>query len=138
MVGAGHPDTHAALPFSNYGTRLDVQGWGERIATLGLGERPIGQADPRLRINGGDELQWYTTEFNGTSGASPIVAGAAAIIQANRVAAGLAPLNSCEMRLLLRRTGTQQGQPSNQIGPLPNLQAALRASANVSGQRARC
>ena len=136
MVAAGHPDTRAALAFSNHGSRMDVQGWGQSIATLGLGERPLRTPDPRLRIHGNDPLQWYTTEFNGTSGAAPIVAGAAAIIQANRLATGLAPLNSRAMRTLLHETGTPQGS-SNLIGPLPNLRTALAASPSLPGQVGR-
>jgi subtilisin family serine protease len=119
LVGAGKPASHAPECFSNFGSRLDVQGWGDSVATLGYGDNAT------LRANGGDSRQWYTRTFSGTSSATPIVAGAAALIQSIRKARGLPPLESAVMRDLLARTGTPQGAGS-QIGPLPNLQAALK------------
>ena len=43
MVGAGGPPRagftdRARLDFSNYGSRVDVQGWGRRVATLDYGD----------------------------------------------------------------------------------------------------
>src|SRR5262249_14809900 len=57
--------------------------------------------DPTLRANGNDADQWYTRIFNGTSSATPIVTGAAALIQSIGTAAGHAPLSSVDMRTLL-------------------------------------
>jgi hypothetical protein len=124
MVGAS--DTALGTVCStNNGSRVDVQGWGTAIGTLGYGGNPsTGTPDPTLRANGTDPLQWYTTNFGGTSGASPIVVGAAALIQSTRTAAGLRLLTPLEMRSLLVATGTPQisGPP---IGPLPNVMAAI-------------
>jgi serine protease len=106
--------------FTNFGPRVDVHGWGAAIGTLGYG------ADPALRANGNDANQWYTAGFGGTSGATPIVAGAVVIVQATRDVAGLARLSSVQMRSLLVQTGTPQAMGlTKQIGPLPNLRAAL-------------
>src|SRR6185503_1967493 len=43
MIGAGGPprdgfDDRARLDFSNYGSRVDIQGWGRRVATLDYGD----------------------------------------------------------------------------------------------------
>jgi hypothetical protein len=105
--------------WSNFGSRVDVHGWGMNVATIGYGESPALRADPA------DVTQWYTTSFGGTSGASPIVAGAAAIIQSTRYEVGLPVLNSVAMRTLLATTGTLQAGGAVRIGPLPNLRRAI-------------
>ena len=97
-----------------------MQGWGENVTTTGYGDAYNPTNDVR---------RYYTKSFNGTSSATPIVAGAVLVIQGVRKACGLPPATSLEMRDLLVRTGTRQGSPrSKHIGPLPNVQAALTAS----------
>lgn len=141
VVGAS--DTALApMCWSNYGPRVDVHGWGMGIGTLGYGGVPSGAGtsivDPTLRANGTDPDQWYTTSFGGTSGASPIVTGAAALIQSLRADVGQAPLTSVALRNLLVATGTPQGstlpansppsmagRPAQNIGPLPDLRRAV-------------
>ena len=62
-------DDRVRLDFSNYGSRVDVQGWGRMVATLEYGD---------LQSCTGAEADYtdrhYTGEFAGTSSASPIVA----------------------------------------------------------------
>ena len=117
IVGAGHPSTHEKLPFSSYGSRVDMQGWGENVTTTGYGAL----FDPS------DVLQRYTDGFSGTSSASPIVTGAILAIQGARQAAGFAPLLPLEMRQLLKATGTPQTGTLH-IGPLPDIGAALSSA----------
>jgi serine protease len=119
LVGAGIPVQRRPEGFSNFGTRVDVQGWGSSVTTLGYGDLSVPGAES-------DERQQYTMSFGGTSSASPIVAGAAACLQGIRYANGLPALNSLEMRQLLQETGTPQ-EPTDprHIGPLPNLRAAI-------------
>jgi hypothetical protein len=117
LVGAGNASNQSPRCFSNVGSRLDVQGWGNSVATLGYG-------DPGMRISGDDSRQWYTGIFSGTSSATPIVAGAAVLVQSTRKARGLQLLSSEGLREVLSSTGTPQG-PGGTIGPLPNLAAAL-------------
>ena len=124
MVGAGAPPRSGfadreRLDFSNYGARVDVQGWGRKVATLDYGDlqdcSTTSEAD-----------RHYTGEFSGTSSASPIVAGAAVILQgvARQKGAIITPRN---LRDLLRRTGTPQaGDTRQNIGPRPDLARALR------------
>jgi serine protease len=117
MVGAGVLDSREPTCFSNFGSRVDVQGRGEFVRTLGYGD---------IKINGTDQNQWYSTRFSGTSSAAPIVAGAAAILQGVRKAAGQAPYTSSQMRSQLKLTGTPQPTPvTRRIGPQPNLRTAL-------------
>lgn len=128
MVGAIDPTTSLPSSFTNYGARIDVHAWGSRIATLGYGANAAWQIDPAMRINGdNDRLQWYTTGFGGTSGASPIVTGAVALLQANRRARGLDPLKPAQMRALLRATGAAHRADPRNVGVMPNLDTALRS-----------
>ena len=80
-----------------------------------------------------DRRQWYTRTFSGTSSASPIVAGAVASIQGIRKAYGLSILNPRQMRDLLRTTGTPQAMDVRQIGPMPNLRAAIATFGILRG-----
>ena len=136
IVGAGSAGTvsgactaagprHSRLPFSSYGARVDLQGWGACVATTGYGDL-AGRANTA-----------YTAGFNGTSSAAPIVAAAAASLSsAYQARFGTAP-TPAQVRGLLVRTGTAQdstsaGAPAGHIGPLPNLGAAYFA-AGITG-----
>lgn len=129
LVGAGAPPpgTHgrnhgadrSRLDFSNYGSAVDVQGWGREVTTTG---RSWGVAD--LHNGGGNA--WYTDQFSGTSSASPIVVGVCAAMQGWLKAAGKPLLTSVAARNHLRATGSPQqdepGRPATQrIGNRPNL-----------------
>ena len=130
IVGGGQ-SAHDANPrsriwWSNYGSRLDVQGWGYDIVTTG-GRQDANYYD---RIDQSDPARCYTKSFGGTSGASPIVVGAVAAVSGYLAARKAGPLSPAAMRNLLATTGTHQedapGYPATQrIGALPNLAAAL-------------
>ena len=87
IVGAGKPDSRTRLSFSTYGSRVDLQGCGESVATAGYGAL----FDP------GDVRQRYTDHFSGTSSASPIVAGAVAAVQGALLAQEMDPLAPAEI-----------------------------------------
>ena len=110
------------LGFSSYGSRVDVQGWGEQVMTTGYGNFYTNPDDPD------NPDFWYLADFGGTSSASPIVAGAAANLQGialNRLGSPIPPV---EMRTLLVDTGSPQlGNTSEHIGPRPNLRRAITA-----------
>lgn len=118
LVGAGTSSNNyplnSPLCFSNYGSRVDVQGWGELVATTGYGVLFDGE---------GDVNQFYGF-FSGTSSASAIVTGASAAVQSHFKNVKGSTLNSNAMRQLLINTGTPQAG-TNHIGPLPNLVSAL-------------
>jgi hypothetical protein len=125
IVGAGTSDTHGPTCFSNFGDRVDVQGWGQNVTTLGYGGLFDGVGAPG---GASDEDQRYTGGFNGTSSASPVVAGAAAAGQGTVLAAGGTPLTSEEMRAVLQVGATPQVADDRNIGPLPNLRGAVDAA----------
>jgi subtilisin family serine protease len=120
VVGAGAPPRRgfvdrARLDFSNYGSRVDVQGWGRRVATLDYGD--LQACDETVRD------RHYTGEFSGTSSASPIVAGAAILLEDS----ARRQLSPRAVRARLIETGTPQtGDLKEQIGPRPDLARALR------------
>jgi N-acetylmuramoyl-L-alanine amidase len=96
---------------SNYGSRVDCYGWGQNIDTTGDGWT-------------GTSVTEYTTTFGGTSGASPIVTGAAIALQAIHRARHGRTLSPSRVRAVLadRSIGTRSGVPaSDRIGVMPDL-----------------
>jgi subtilisin family serine protease len=129
VVGAGAPPSGAfgpgrsRLDFSNYGSRIDCQGWGRGVVTTGYGDLF------QLPTAPADENYWYTSTFSGTSSASPIVTGAIACLQGARKAQG-APISPRRARNLLRATGSpQQASPTapltQRIGNRPDLRQLI-------------
>ncbi|PFD63999.1 MULTISPECIES: putative mucin/carbohydrate-binding domain-containing protein [Bacillus cereus group] len=116
MVGAGSSTVpHKRLWFSNYGSRLDVYGWGENVDTT--------SANPSQNTT-----NLYTSTFSGTSSASPIIAGAATSIQGIAKEHRGYPYTPAELRNILSNpnTGTQSQDPWNdRIGVLPDLKSIL-------------
>lgn len=118
LVGAGGAPSgtaaRARLSFSNYGESLDLQGPGELVVTTGYGD---------LYSAGGPNAT-YTQVFGGTSSASPVVAGACALIQSLHFDRTGSYLQPAALRAALRRSGTPQaGAPfvADNIGPLPDV-----------------
>ncbi|GAA1627078.1 S8 family serine peptidase [Nocardia ninae] len=115
--GRDHGPGRSRLAFSNFGSRVDAQGWGREVTTTGYGDLQ----------GGSDEDLWYTDVFSGTSSASPIVTGAIASYQGISAVAD-SRKTPAEIRALLRATGSAQtsapGRPASQrIGNLPDLKA---------------
>jgi serine protease len=107
----------ARLNFSTYGSRIDVQGWGNCVVTAGYGN---------LHSSGGANA-YYTASFGGTSSAGPIVAAAAASLSSIAKQRGIT-LTPDQVRSILTSTGSPQVNPgTGNIGPLPNLRAAIAA-----------
>jgi serine protease len=109
----------ARIDFSNFGSRINLQGWGECVVTTGYGD-----------LYGGTRNTFYAGEFAGTSSAAAMVAAAAASLSSATEARTGEHLSSRRARSILRDTGSAQ-DPSvpGQIGPLPNLRAALAAAS---------
>ncbi|WP_051253968.1 S8 family peptidase [Arenibacter latericius] len=135
LVGAGAPPPgtngrnwgadRSRLGFSNYGSCIDAQGWGQGVTTCGYG---VVRGSDRNNMN-----EWYTHFFNGTSSASPIITGTVACLQGIQKAAGRALITPSRMRQLLRSTGSPQQAGANpvsqRIGNRPNLRALVAATA---------
>ncbi len=117
IVGGGTPNlAHNKISYSTYGSRVNVQGWAEGVATSGYGD---------WQIFGNDINQQYTM-FSGTSSATPIVAGCVVVLQSYYFSLTGEYLSPMEMRSLLVATGIPQGS-GGPIGPLPNMETAIAA-----------
>ena len=128
LVGAGTPDQHSPEWFTNYGSRIDCQGYGSGVYTTGYG----------YLWSGGEIDQYYYDEFSGTSSASPIVCGAAAATQLLSRALNGRTLTPLEVRDLLSLYGTPQGPPLEQhIGVLPDMEEIIQHLPPGYGWRLR-
>lgn len=129
MVGAGNPPpgTHgrdhgpdrSICDYSNYGSRVDCQGWGMEVTTTGGGD-----------LQGGTSDIMYTDTFNGTSSASPVVVGALAVLQGILKAYKKPLLTPGRAVKLLRDTGSPQEDDPNRpktrrIGNRPDLRKLI-------------
>ncbi|MES9784936.1 S8 family peptidase [Bacillus thuringiensis] len=116
MVGAGSSSfPHERMWFSNYGSRIDVYGWGENVDTTTAEQS-------RSAVN------LYTSSFSGTSSASPIIAGAATLVQSIAKENLGQPYRPSELRSILsnQSTGTKSKDPyADKIGVLPDLKSIL-------------
>lgn len=126
LVGAASGSVpHGRLNFSNHGSRVDCYAWGEGIDTAGDGWT-------------GNLTNTYTGDFGGTSGATPIVAGAALLLQSWRVRQGLRPFTTAAMRALLTDPGlnTPSASPgADRIGVMPNLRAIVEHERRLAVHR---
>lgn len=125
MVGAVGPADKERLSFSNYGSRVDVAGYGRGVTTTGYGDL----------FNQGAERK-YTARFSGTSSATPIVSGVVAVMSSIAKENGkkITPKN---MRDMLRKTGVQQGPATRnqRVGNFPSLEQLLAKMKIKVGKR---
>jgi Subtilase family len=121
MVGASSSTApHARLGFSCHGSRIDCYGWGENIDTTGDGWQ-------------GNATNTYTGSFNGTSGASPIVAGAAVLLQSwrkNRLGRVYDPEYLRGMMSSAQNIASAN-PATDRIGVMPNLRALIEAEIEI-------
>lgn len=116
IVGAGSSTApHTRLGFSCFGSRIDCYGWGENVDTLSSDNSNVA-------------TNLYTTGFNGTSSASPIVTGAALAVQGLAQAALGHRFAPWQLRQILSNpaNGTPSQTPAvDRIGVMPNLRAII-------------
>ena len=130
-VGAGQPpewdDPRSRIEFSNYGSRVDLQGWGKCVVTTGYNDAVTDTtADPCFELMTTNRNFFYTSDFGGTSAAAPIVAGCCAVMQSMLTEINRSPSSPAEILAILQSTATSQ-VGSDQIGGQPNLRAALES-----------
>ncbi|SEL24053.1 S8 family peptidase [Nitrosovibrio tenuis] len=116
IVGAASSTApHSRLGFSCHGSRIDCYGWGENVDTLSSDS-----------TNTATNL--YTTSFNGTSSATPIVTGAALAVLGLVQAASGDRLAPWQVRMILAdpANGTPSQNPAmDRVGVMPNLRAII-------------
>jgi hypothetical protein len=111
VVGAATPGKrHQRIEGSNFGRRVDCYAWGGGVATTGRG--------PDVVVG----------NFNGTSAAAAIVAGAAVVVQGIAKAYRGEPLKPETLRTLFRdpSLGTPSAHPDTDlIGVMPDLKKII-------------
>ncbi|HLU39405.1 MAG TPA: S8 family serine peptidase, partial [Planctomycetota bacterium] len=126
IVGATDGANLVRASFSNYGSIVDANGWGQNVTTTGYGDLFYPQGDAR---------QKYTRTFSGTSSATPIVtSAAAATLSAARQQLGRT-ISIAELRTLLRTHGTDV--PNGSIGKRPDLAGIFAAIGLPNGLTVR-
>lgn len=112
IIGAGNSITRGRESVSTYGSRVDIQGWGDFVvATLGFGD-----------LYGTVLSNQYTKTFAGTSSASALSAAAAGACESYARANYSIYLPPSTLRGLLASNGSAQTFGlTGHIGPLPNL-----------------
>ncbi len=118
IVGAGTSDAvHQPMPVSSWGSRVNLQGWGENVATFGyFFPVPGAPNDPR---------QTYRFTFGGTSGATPMVAAAALLTQQHAKIRLGSIMTPRELRRYLAATGVPQAPHERNIGAFPSMRGAI-------------
>jgi subtilisin family serine protease len=118
IVSAGTSDlNHNPMYYTSYGTRIDVQAWGENVYTTG-------KLQHSYKLIGNDFNQSYST-YAGTSSATSLIGGVVALLQSYYYELTGNYLTSIEMRNLLKETGIKSKQESKNIGVFPDLKAAI-------------
>lgn len=131
IVGAGQPPlpgliNASRVADSTFGSRVDMQGQGDYVASLGTGDIWGSKRKSAPLANR------YTYRYGGTSAAATQIAGVAAIVQGVVEDAGLPPLSSQLMRAILAGTGSPDNSKAKRpIGPRPNALAAVQAALSV-------
>ncbi|MCY9523670.1 S8 family serine peptidase [Paenibacillus larvae] len=117
IVGGASSDVpHKRRKSSSYGSRVDVYAWGQNVTTT-----YSDNDDPSIK-------NLYRHTFNGTSSATPIIAGAVVNLQGIAKARLGRPFTPEEVRDLLSDpdTGTSSKNPSSdRIGVMPDLKLIL-------------
>lgn len=132
LVGAGAPPDgihgsafgtdRSRLTFSNFGSNIDTQGWGEEVTTSGGNNNLTPDAE---------EDRQYTRGFRGTSSASAMVAGVLACLQ-GILRANNRALSPARARQFLRDDALGSPQQfglfmsrGERIGPRPDLRKLI-------------
>jgi subtilase family protein len=137
IVGAGRSADQTRVEESNWGFRVNCQGWGDSIVTTGSS----GSHDsdlPDANGNPPSAVARYSRVFGATSGAAAMVGGVVACLQGVCRGAGQRELKPKYARRLLSDPvcGTPQPQQDalvTPIGPLPNLEALSARTIELQG-----
>lgn len=112
LVAAAQVNSHARMPHSNYGSRINCYAWGENIDTLSSDTTDSGASTTMTMPN-----------FDGTSGAAAIIAGAVLVLQG--ITQAQSPTNArmraSPLRQRLSSSATGTGSPSNNATPVEHI-----------------
>lgn len=117
LVGGGKPEDLSSNSSSGYGELVRLQGWGYYVTTTG------GNTISDYVLQSGIHRN-YTSNYSGTSSATPVVASAMGLVQSWTKKNQNRYLGPFEMRDILVSTGTPYTGDKD-IGSLPNVKAAI-------------
>jgi len=112
---------HSRLVYGPHGRRIDCYAWGQNIDTLDS--------------NVAGSTTAYKTNFGGTSGASPIITGAALAVQGRAEEQLGFRFNPRQMRTILSNPATSTppaATETTQIGVMPNLRSIFDTVFNTA------
>ena len=121
VTAASSMAPHTRLVYAPHGRRIDCYAWGQNINTLSSND--LGSTSA------------YSTTFGGTSGASPIITGAALAVQGRAEAQLTFRFSPRQMRAILSdpATGTAPAATeTTQIGVMPDLQEIFDHAFNAA------
>ncbi|MFK0268815.1 S8 family serine peptidase [Pseudomonas asiatica] len=114
LVGACYPTDGRKYGFSNFGHYASlINSWGGEVTTTGSGDL---QTLPGNNRN-------YTAKYHGTSSATPLCAGALALIQSYAKQQGTL-LSPAAMKAILALSDNNEGLP-DKVGKRPNVKLAM-------------
>lgn len=116
VVGACYHSSGRKIYFSNFNHSTSlINSWGDwSVVTTGYGSLQRKEGNNRN----------YSNNYSGTSSATPLCAGACALIQSYAISNFGICLDSYEMRKLIYETGSSEGE-QDKIGKRPDVAAAL-------------
>lgn len=127
-VGASSGADKAKAGFSTCGSSVDVFAWGQGVVTAGFpyGEYAWNGANPPVPPNA-DDNSYFVDNYGGTSAATAMIAGAAALVQSyvKNSIGGKKYLMPLKMREILVDSGVPQTDGGCNIGKQPRVDAAM-------------
>jgi hypothetical protein len=128
LVGASQSWDGKPHQYSNFSyPHWMLNSWGDSVATLSGGGLQDKSADERD----------YTTNYGGTSSATPLVAGALSLIQSYAIEQHHVYLNADQMHLLVMASGHEDATlPHSDVLPMgarPDVQRALQLLDRILG-----
>jgi len=109
VAAASDRHGHSKVKSTNFGNRIDCFAWGTNVFTT---SDPAESPDPDRP---------YLPNFNSTSSAAAIIAGAAIVVQSLVEARGEPRLSPSQIREILSKNGTASGK----IGVMPDLKKII-------------
>ncbi|WP_342221283.1 S8 family peptidase [Candidatus Fukatsuia endosymbiont of Tuberolachnus salignus] len=115
MIGACHSENGRKISASNYNHDKVINSWGMKVTTTGYGDLQ--------RVEGSNRN--YTSSYSGTSSATPLVAGALALIQSYAKTKYHVVFNAFDMHQIIEESGYKDAKGED-IGYRPNVIEALK------------